>query len=113
MTQPREIRIYATGQGENPFSNWLNTLPDRKARAKIRARLDRVSTGNLGDYKSLGAGVFELRIDYGPGYRVYFAQVGFLVILLLCGGDKSSQDRDVQKAKSFWLDFKQRENANE
>lgn len=110
--QSRELEIYETAGGENPFSDWLDTLQDRKARSSIRKRLDRVQLGNLGDCKSVGDGVFELRIDYGPGYRIYFAQIEVLTILLLYGGDKSTQDRDIQKAKQFWTDFRQRENAN-
>ena len=113
QSQPRELRIYETEQGDTPFSYWLDSLRDQKAIAKIRQRLDRVELGNLGDHRFVGEGVFEFRIDYGPGYRVYFAQVGMLIILLLCGGDKSSQDQDILKAKQFWADFKQRENANE
>jgi putative addiction module killer protein len=74
--------------------------------------LDRIQLGNLGDYRSVGSGVFELKIDYGPGYRVYFAQVDSLIILLLCGGDKSTQDRDIRQSQQFWSDFKHRENAD-
>ncbi|MGV0028897.1 type II toxin-antitoxin system RelE/ParE family toxin [Phormidesmis priestleyi] len=111
QSQPRELQIYETEQGETPFSYWLDSLRNREARAKVRKRLDRVALENLGDYKFVGEGVFEFRIDYGPGYRVYFAQVGAL-ILLLYGGDKSAQDRDIEQAKQFWTDFKQRENAD-
>jgi putative addiction module killer protein len=71
----------------------------------IRARLDRVEAGNLGDYKVVGKGVGELRIDYGPGYRVYFGQLGTTVIVLLCGGDKSSQDEDIRQAIEYWTDY--------
>jgi putative addiction module killer protein len=112
-SQPHELTIYETDDGDAPFSSWLDSLRDREARARIRKRLDRVALGNLGDYRSVGEGVFEFRIDYGPGYRVYFAQIEVLVLLLLCGGDKSTQDRDIQKAKQFWSNFNQRENANE
>ncbi|MDX2232183.1 MAG: type II toxin-antitoxin system RelE/ParE family toxin [Leptolyngbyaceae cyanobacterium bins.349] len=112
-SQSRELLIYETDGNEAPFSSWLDTLRDREARARIRKRLDRVALGNFGDCKSVGEGVFELRIDCGPGYRVYFAQAEMLIILLLCGGDKSSQDQDIIDAKQFWADYKQRENANE
>lgn len=71
----------------------------------IRARLDRVEAGNLGDYKAVDKGVWELRIDYGPGYRVYFGQVGTTLIVLLCGGDKSSQDEDIRQAIEYWTDY--------
>jgi putative addiction module killer protein len=113
QSSPRELRIYETEQGEVPFSSWLYSLRDREAKARIRKRLDRIELGNLGDYRSVGEGVFEFRIDYGSGYRVYFAQVDLLIILLLYGGDKSTQERDIIKAKQLWSDFKQRENANE
>ncbi|NMG18372.1 type II toxin-antitoxin system RelE/ParE family toxin [Brasilonema bromeliae] len=89
--QPREIRNYLTDDGRNTFSEWFDSLRDRRAKAKIRARLDRVEQGNLGDYKSVGDGVFELRIDYGSGYRIYFGQEGLTIIILLCRGDKSTQ----------------------
>lgn len=112
-SQPRELKIYETEDGNTPFSSWLDSLRDREARARIRKRLDRVALGNLGDYRSVGETVFELKIDYGPGYRVYFAQIEVPVLLLLCGGDKSTQDRDIQKAKQFWSNFNERENANE
>lgn len=89
-SQPHELRVYETEQGDTPFSS-SDSLREQKARARIRKRLDRVELGNLGDYRSVGVGVFEFRIAHGPGYRVYFAQVGMLIILLLCRGDKSSQ----------------------
>ena len=110
-TQPREIKNYLTVDGKNPFDNWFDFLRDRRAKAKIRARLDRVEDGNLGDYKSVGEGVFELRIDYGPGYRIYFGQEGSKIILLLCGGDKSTQIQDIRKAKEYWEDYRSRDNA--
>jgi putative addiction module killer protein len=113
QSQPRELRIYENEQGNAPFSSWLDSLRDREARARIKKRLDRVEQGNLGDYRFVGEGVFELRIDYGSGYRVYFVQVERVIVLLLCGGDKSTQDKDIQQAKQFWADFQKRDNANE
>ena len=83
------------------FSNWLTKLKDVQARARIVRRVDRLQQGNPGDVKPVGEGVSELRIDYGPGYRVYFIQEGKLVIVLLCGGDKSSQSRDISQAKAL------------
>ncbi len=84
-----------------PFAEWLNSLRDRRARVRTNSRLRRVGFGNLGDCRSVGEGVFELRIDYGPGYRVYFGQVGTTILLLLCGGDKSTQAEDIRKAKEY------------
>jgi putative addiction module killer protein len=103
---PRDIQIYVTEGGRTPFSEWLASLRDTKARAKIRVRLDRVSLGNLGDCHGVGDGVQELRIDYGPGYRVYFGQVGSTIVLLLCGGDKSTQAKDIEQAKYYWNEYR-------
>ena len=81
------------------FSSWLTALRDNQARARIAVRIRRFAFGNPGDVKPVGEGVSELRIPYGPGYRVYFVQRGNLLIVLLCGGDKSTQDRDIATAK--------------
>ena len=105
---PKELQIYVTEDGRAPFSEWLGSLRDIKARAKIRARLDRVSLGNLGDCHRVGDGVQELRIDYGPGYRVYFGQVGAAIVLLLCGGDKSTQAKDIEQATRYWNEYRRR-----
>ena len=80
------------------FRHWLNSLKDRQARARIQARLDRLALGNPGDARPLRDGVSELRIDYGPGYRVYFIRRGLLVVVLLAGGDKRTQDADIERA---------------
>jgi putative addiction module killer protein len=111
--QQREIRRYIISDGRVPFAEWIDSLRDRNTRAKINNRLKRVSLGNLGDYCSVGGGVFELRIDLGPGYRVYFGQIGVTIVLLLCGGDKSTQDRDILKAKEYWAEYEERESANQ
>lgn len=111
--QPREILRYITTDGKIPFAEWLDSLRDRKAKAKIKERLKRVSLGNLGDYKSVGEGVFELRIDYGPGYRVYFGFRGSTIVLLLLGGDKSTQEQDIGKAQEYWVDYEQSKNADD
>jgi len=86
-------------QSTDVFDDWLRALQDRKGRARILARLESVQLGNLGDVRSVGAGVREMRIHFGPGYRIYFAQKGKIVLLLLCGGDKSTQARDIAKAQ--------------
>ncbi len=89
------------------FDHWLSRLRDRQARSRILVRLDRLATGNPGDVKPVGDGISEMRIDYGPGYRVYYVRRGEIVILLLCGGDKSTQPGDVAQAKriaSAWKD---------
>ncbi len=108
--QPREIRQYITAEDKIPFDEWINSLRDIRAKARIEQRLERLSLGNLGDYKPIGDGTYELRIDYGNGYRIYFGQIGLVVILLLCGGDKSTQNRDIRKAKEYWQDFRRQNN---
>jgi putative addiction module killer protein len=91
----------------NIFDRWLSGLRDRRAVVRIAARLDRLAAGNPGDAQPVGDGISELRVNYGPGYRVYFIQKGRVLIVLLCGGDKSTQDRDIRQAKvlaSEWKD---------
>ena len=83
------------------FANWLAGLRDERAKARILKRLDRAGQGNLGDVAPIGEGVSEMRIFYGPGYRIYFVQRGSELIVLLCGGDKSSQSGDIEEAKAL------------
>ena len=99
-----KVSIYSTETGKSPFLEWLYDL-DTKTRTIIRSRIDRVSLGNFGDSKPIKGvtGLRELRINHGPGYRVYFGLKGMTVILILLGGDKSSQQRDITKAKEYWL----------
>jgi len=103
-----EILEYLTETGKNPFRTWLEGLKDRQARARIRVRLNRIRLGNFGDSKSVGRGVSELRIPYGPGYRVYFGRSGNSVVILLCGGDKRSQSKDIAQAQAYWTDYQLR-----
>ena len=107
-TTPRKLRIYRTVDGRLPFGEWLASLQDVKARARIRVKLDRVGLGNFGDCHGVGEGVQELRIDYGPGYRVYFGQLGSTIVLLLCGGEKSTQAKDIDLAKYYWNEYRRR-----
>ncbi|MDE0014629.1 MAG: type II toxin-antitoxin system RelE/ParE family toxin [Candidatus Poribacteria bacterium] len=107
-THQREIRVYRTTSGREPFNEWLSAIRDIGTQARIRARLERLEDGNLGDCQSVGEGVFELRIHFGSGYRVYFGQIANTIILLLCGGDKSSQRRDIERAKTYWLEYKRK-----
>jgi putative addiction module killer protein len=83
------------------FTDWMRRLADERAKARIASRIDRLKAGNRGDAKSIGSGISELRIDYGPGYRVYYAMRGRVMIVLLCGGDKSTQKTDIQLAKKI------------
>ena len=103
-----ELRYYQTFAGEQPFTEWLKGLNDRRARTRIEARLARVAVGSLGDVEAVGEGVMELRIDWGPGYRVYFSRLGQVIILLLCGGDKRTQQKDIKRAKAYFEDYKAR-----
>ncbi len=105
---PQEVREYLTRAGANPFRQWLRSLKDSRARARIRVRLNRLRLGSFGDCKSIGEGLHELRISVGPGYRVYFGMVDRVVVLLLCGGDKRTQDADIRTAKRYWRDYKER-----
>ena len=105
-TQPRDIEVYETLNGQVPFTEWFASIQDTKTQTRIRGRLDRLEKGNFGDCESVGSGVFELRLHFGPGYRIYFGEVGRTIVLLLCGGDKSTQARDIQRAKTYWLEHK-------
>jgi putative addiction module killer protein len=100
------VENYQHPDGSCPFEKWMASLRDRKTRAIIRTRIGRVRLGNLGNCEPVGAGVLELKIDYGPGYRVYFGQVETKLVILLCGGDKSSQPEDIRRAIEYWEDYK-------
>ena len=112
-TIPHEILIYESADGRSPFSEWLNKLRDSAGRAVIRTRIARLRLGNFGDCKPVGGGVVELRIDFGPGYRVYFGKESGVLVVLLCGGDKKSQRRDIKQAQNFWNDYGSRDNGEE
>lgn len=104
---PKHVIEYETANGKKPIEEWLWDL-DRTVSARIRMRIKRLTVGNLGDVDPVGEGVSELRLFFGAGYRVYFAQHGEDIVVLLCGGDKSSQSKDIETAKSYWADFKRR-----
>ena len=103
-----EVREYQTAEGKTPLTEWLRGLRDGPTSDRIVARLDRLKAGLLGDWKNVGGGIRELRIDHGPGYRVYYAQEGRTLILLFCGGDKSTQAKDIETAHAYWKDYKTR-----
>jgi len=107
-----EVREYRTRDGRRPLSEWIAALRDRSARMRVLARIDRLSIGLRGDWKPVGQGVFELRIDYGPGYRIYCAAWGNELVILLCGGDKRKQTQDIETAHAYWQDFKERSERN-
>ena len=103
-----EVRIYARADGSRPFVDWLESLRDSQARARIKVRLARLEAGNLGDHKAIGDGLSELRIDHGPGYRIYLARRGVTLVVLFSGGDKRTQSADIKRAKEYWVDWDQR-----
>lgn len=105
--QPIEIQYYRGPNGRQPFIEWFESIRDRNTRNRIAQQLKRLENGNFGNCKSVGASVFELRLHFGPGYRVYFGQFDNRIILLLCGGDKTSQQRDIEFAKSYLAEYKE------
>lgn len=104
-----ELLRYQREDGREPFTEWLGTLRDKVAQARIRIRLRQVQTGNFGDHESVGEGVFELCVHVGPGYRAYCGRHGKSVVVLLCGGDKNSQAADIKFAKVLWSEWKKRQ----
>jgi putative addiction module killer protein len=100
------IREYITSRGKNPFRDWLKSL-DMGVQARIQARVLRFESGNLGDNKAVVGGIWAARLDFGPGYRLYFGRDGLSVIVLLVGGDKASQSKDIAAAKRYWDDFRE------
>jgi putative addiction module killer protein len=102
--QPRKLKFYKTAWGVFPCREWLENYDHQKVGGILQARLRRVENGNFGDCGPVGEGVSELRIDFGPGYRIYFGQDGNLVILL-CGGLKGTQRQDIKTAKEYWRDY--------
>ncbi len=108
IPQKKEARIYATQGGREPFSEWLDHLKDARGKALILTRVRRMEEGSPGHCRSVGEGVQEMKIDFGPGYRVYFGLEGSVLVILLCGGDKGSQNRDIKKAHVLWDDYRGR-----
>ena len=97
---------YTTSNGKAPLEEWLRELKDKKTKACLLNRIDRLRLGNFGDCKSVGSGVFELRMHHGPGYRIYFGLDGKTLVILLCGGDKKSQKQDISNAIESWKEYK-------
>jgi len=103
-----ETITYQDSNGHKPYAEWLDSLTDRQAKARILVRVNRMAAGNFGDCKPVRDGVLELKIDIGPGYRVYISRQGPLLVLLLCGGDKTDQSRNIEHAIAYLKDWKQR-----
>lgn len=104
-TTPKDVIIYADEDGKEPFTDWLDGLRDKQGRKRIETRLLRLEQGNYGDCEPVGEGVSELRLFFGPGYRVYFGEDAGNIVVLLCGGDKDSQTRDIETAKTYWKEY--------
>jgi putative addiction module killer protein len=102
----RKALEYVTENGRKPFSQWLLNLKDRKARAIILRRINQAEDGNFGPCRTLKDGLVELKVQFGPGYRIYVGLDGNALIILLCGGDKGSQKRDISLAREYWDDYK-------
>ena len=107
--QHKTVIIYADEMGHEPFTEWLEGLRDQQGRRRILRRLRWIEQGNFGDCRFLQEGVYELRLFFGPGYRVYFGKSEENIVVLLCGGDKSRQDEDIKLAKLYWKEYKCRE----
>ena len=105
---PRKLRAFRTQDGRVPFTEWFESIRDRTTRSRINSRLNAVKSGYFGDVRAVGEGVQELRFHFGAGYRIYFGEGGDTIVLLLCGGDKSSQPRDIERAKTYWREYKER-----
>jgi len=110
---PKDIKNYQTDEGQEPFKEWFSHLKDNKAKVAITKRLERVELGNLGFCNKVGEGVLELKVDIGPGYRVYLGQDGRVLVILLCGGDKHRQNENIALAKEYWADYKLRKQEGE
>ncbi len=103
-----EIREFLTDEGRNPFRTWMKSLKDKEIKARVRTRLTRVALGNLGDSKSLSSGLYEIRFTIGAGYRIYYCMDGEAIVILLCAGDKSSQTKDIERARGYLDSYKRR-----
>ncbi len=104
-----ELVYYQQENGRYPFIEWITALRDKVAKARIAARLRQIESGNFGDSKPVGEGVMELRVDVGPGYRVYCGRYGQSWVILLCGGDKDTQTKDISRARALWSEWKRRQ----
>jgi putative addiction module killer protein len=104
-TTEKELEFYITSDGKIPFNEWYESLKDKRGREEIARRLNRILKGNPGDHKILTEGLYEMKITYGPAYRIYYTEKDKKIIVLLCGGDKSTQSEDIEKAKRYLKDY--------
>jgi putative addiction module killer protein len=106
MSHPITVELYCDKFGNEPFTKWLDALKDAQTKARISQRIRRLESGNFGNHKAVGEGVWELKLDFGPGYRVYYAQENSHIVILLCAGNKKTQQRDIDQAQSYWKEYK-------
>lgn len=110
LVQEKQIIVYSDETGTEPFSEWIDSLKDVMGRKRILVRIERLAHGNYGDCEPVGEGISELRMFFGSGYRVYFAERDSKLVILLCGGNKSTQVQDIKNAKLYWKDYIENEN---
>lgn len=101
------LKVYQDKNGKEPFIEWMESIKDMKTRNRIFTRLDRLEVGNPGDHSPVGNGVLELRLHFGAGYRVYYGEDGDVLVILLMGGDKKTQSKDIKRALSYWKEYKE------
>lgn len=106
IVEPKQVFFYADADGNEPFQLWIDALRDKQGRRRILNRLSRLQQGNYGDVEPIGEGLSELRMFFGPGYRVYFGEDAGNIVIILCGGDKASQARDIENARTNWQEYK-------
>lgn len=106
VIRQKKVIVYADENGNEPYNSWIDGLKDKKNQQRIRTRVRRLGEGLYGDCEPVGKGISELRMFFGPGYRVYFGEDADNIVVLLCGGDKDSQDRDIKSAKEYWKDYR-------
>lgn len=105
IVTPKTVLVYEDANGDEPYTEWLNGLRDMQGKARIRTRLRRLAAGLYGDCESVGEGVKELRMFFGPGYRVYFGEEAGNIVIVLIGGDKNTQEQDIKTAKAYWKEY--------
>lgn len=105
VIKEKQLIFYHDNVGKEPLVDWIEDLRDAKTRRRILQRISRIQNGNYGDCKSLKEGVLELRLNFGSGYRLYFGEDGDTIVVLLCGGDKSTQAKDIERAKEYWKEY--------
>lgn len=105
------VKLYGESGSKVPYLKWIDSIKDKEIRIRIQQRIRRLELGNFGNCKALKDGIYELKLDFGPGYRIYYGLEGKTIVILLCGGNKSTQKDDIEKAKKFWKNYKEIQNG--